>query len=250
MQSSNLPAENPLLASQPPVVVETYPLSGAKEVPTGETEIRVRFSKPMADGSWSWSTAWDNSMPNSIGAPRYLADHRTCVLKVRLEPGKTYGWWLNSEKFKGFKDQSGQPAVPYLLMFQTAPAPGSKSDLEDGHSQGPKVVSVWPTNGATDANVNQELRIQFDQPINPEKYRLEWRSGSFFSNAWPRYDPARNELIVSVHLAPGETNELAVQARSPDTGDLRGANFTRAEDYHWHFTTASLAAKPGNSAHW
>lgn len=112
-----------ILSEQPPVVVATSPASGAKDVPPGETEIQVRFSKPMADGSWSWSTAWTGSTPESIGAPRYLDDHRTCVLKVRLEPGRTYGWWLNSEQFKNFTDQAGQPAVPYLLIFQTGSDP-------------------------------------------------------------------------------------------------------------------------------
>ena len=110
-----------ILARQPPVVVETFPVSGARNVPPGETEIRVRFSKDMADGSWSWSTAWENSTPQSIGSPHYLADGRTCVMKVRLEPGKTYAWWLNSEKFKNFTDKAGLPAVPYLLVFQTKP---------------------------------------------------------------------------------------------------------------------------------
>ncbi len=112
-------AEDMMLAEQPPVVVETFPASGAQNVSPGETEIRVRFSKAMTDGSWSWSTAWENSTPESIGPPHYLADQRTCVLKVRLEPGQTYAWWLNSEQFKNFTDRAGQPAVPYLLTFHT-----------------------------------------------------------------------------------------------------------------------------------
>jgi tetratricopeptide (TPR) repeat protein/predicted Ser/Thr protein kinase len=110
---------NLLLAEQPPVVVETFPPAGAQDVAPGETEIRVRFSKPMSDRSWSWSTAWDNSGPEFIGVPHYLDDHRTCVVKVRLEAGKTYGWWLNSQEFKNFRDRAGQPAVPYLFSFQT-----------------------------------------------------------------------------------------------------------------------------------
>jgi hypothetical protein len=110
---------NPVLAEQPPVVVETSPVSGAQDVVPGETEIRVRFSRPMSDGSWSWSTAWEDSAPEFVGTPHYLDDHRTCVVKVRLEAGKAYGWWLNSEKFKNFRDQAGQPAVPYLFTFQT-----------------------------------------------------------------------------------------------------------------------------------
>jgi hypothetical protein len=110
-----------LLAQQPPVVVETFPTSGARDVAPGETEIQVRFSKTMRDDSWSWSTAWDNSVPEMIGSPRYAEDGRTCVVKVRLEPGHTYAWWLNSDAFHNFKDKAGHPAVPYLLIFQTKP---------------------------------------------------------------------------------------------------------------------------------
>jgi tetratricopeptide (TPR) repeat protein len=107
------------VAGLPPVVVETRPVSGAHDVEPGVAEIRVRFSKEMADGSWSWSTAWENSTPETIGHIHYEPDQRTCVLKAKLEPGHTYAWWLNSDKFKNFTDLAGRPAVPYLLIFQT-----------------------------------------------------------------------------------------------------------------------------------
>jgi hypothetical protein len=53
----------------PPVVVETRPVSGARDVEPGETEIRVRFSKPMVGDSWAWTTAWEDSSPDFIGDP-------------------------------------------------------------------------------------------------------------------------------------------------------------------------------------
>jgi len=109
----------PTVANQSPVVVETWPVAGAHDVPPGPMEIRVRFSKPMTADSWSWSTAWENSTPESAGNPHYLNDGRTCVLPVKLAPGTTYGFWLNSEKFRNFTDRDGRPAVPYLLMFST-----------------------------------------------------------------------------------------------------------------------------------
>jgi hypothetical protein len=107
------------LDSMPPVVVKTFPEAGAKEVSPGVVEIRVTFSKEMKDNSWSWSTAWAESTPEMIEKPKYDPDRKTCVLKVKLEPNKTYGYWLNSQQFKNFKDQRGHAAVPYLLAFQT-----------------------------------------------------------------------------------------------------------------------------------
>ena len=103
-----------------PVVVKTTPEAGSKDVPPGEFEVKITFSKEMADQSWSWSTAWENSGPESVGKPHYDADHKTCVMKVKLEPGKTYGWWINSQKFHGFQDLQHHPAIPYLLTFKTA----------------------------------------------------------------------------------------------------------------------------------
>lgn len=101
-----------------PVVVKTVPEAGSKDVPPGEFEVKITFSKEMADQSWSWSTAWQNSDPEMVGKIHYDADHKTCVVKVKLEAGKTYGWWINSPKFHGFQDTQHHPAVPYLFTFK------------------------------------------------------------------------------------------------------------------------------------
>ena len=103
-----------------PVVVKTVPEAGTKDVPPGEFEIKITFSKEMKDKSWSWATAWENSAPEYIGKPHYDADQKTCIVKVKLEPNKTYGFWLNSQQFHGFQDAQGHPAVPYLLTFHTS----------------------------------------------------------------------------------------------------------------------------------
>jgi RNA polymerase sigma-70 factor (ECF subfamily) len=104
----------------PPVIVKTLPQAGAADINAGTTEIQVTFSKDMMDQSWSWSQLSDESFPKIIEKPKYLKDKRTCVLSVKLEPGKTYAIWLNSQKFGNFKDADGRPAVPYLLVFKTA----------------------------------------------------------------------------------------------------------------------------------
>ena len=104
----------------PPVVVKTAPQAGDTKVDPSVAEIQVTFSKEMANGSWSWSQISDDSMPKVSGKPHYLADKKTCVLPVKLEPGKTYVIWLNSQKFHNFKDAGGRSAVPYLLVFETS----------------------------------------------------------------------------------------------------------------------------------
>jgi hypothetical protein len=117
--SSALQGQN--IGSMPPVVVKTVPESGVRDVAPGVTEIKVTFSKKMRDGSWSWSSAWQDSTPEMVEneKPGYEADEKTCVLKVKLEPKKTYAYWINSSRFQNFKDKQGHPAVPYLLIFQT-----------------------------------------------------------------------------------------------------------------------------------
>jgi Bacterial Ig-like domain len=107
------------LASVPPVVIKTVPEAGADGVDPKLDEIKVTFSKEMQDGSWSWSTLSTESFPTTTGGPKYLADKRTCVLPVKLESGKTYAIWVNSQKFGNFKDTDGRSAVPYLLVFKT-----------------------------------------------------------------------------------------------------------------------------------
>jgi len=106
-------------AKVPPVVIATVPESGAANVVPSLTELRVTFSKPMQDGSWSWTIWGEENFPEMTGQPHFLADKRTCVLPVKLKPGKLYASWLNSDYHKDFKDTNGQPALPYLLIFET-----------------------------------------------------------------------------------------------------------------------------------
>jgi hypothetical protein len=102
-----------------PVVTKTVPESGSTAVDSSITEIRVTFSKDMQPGVWSWGQISKDTYPGTSDSPKYLQDKRTCVLPVKLEPGKTYAVWINTEKFQNFKDTKGLIAVPYLLVFKT-----------------------------------------------------------------------------------------------------------------------------------
>ncbi|HEV2189439.1 MAG TPA: Ig-like domain-containing protein [Stellaceae bacterium] len=112
-------ADAPTLASAPPVVVKTEPQAGTSDVSASLTEIRVTFSKPMRDKSWSWVMVTPDAFPKMTGDPHFSADMTTCVLPIALAPGKTYAIWINATTGQNFQDADGHKAVPYLLMFST-----------------------------------------------------------------------------------------------------------------------------------
>jgi RNA polymerase sigma-70 factor (ECF subfamily) len=107
-----------LLADLPAVVLRVEPKLGATDVDPDLREIQVTFSKPMMDQSWSWTGGGD-TYPKSDGPIHYEKDRRTCVMPVKLEPGRTYMMGINSERFRNFKDVDGRPASPYLVAFRT-----------------------------------------------------------------------------------------------------------------------------------
>jgi RNA polymerase sigma-70 factor (ECF subfamily) len=115
-------AQEATVESLPPSVVKTVPQCGDTEVSTTTKEIKVTFSKDMmTEQMWSWGMQSPDTFPEITDQKgiKYLADNRTCVLPVRLEPGKTYVIWINTQKNNAFRDTKGNPAIPYLLVFET-----------------------------------------------------------------------------------------------------------------------------------
>src|SRR5215469_238664 len=112
-------AQELTVATAPPVVIRTVPEAGQAEVDPALKEVRVTFSKPMRDGSWSWAQTSPSAFPKLAGQPSYQADQRTAVLPVALEPGHTYAIWVNSPSHENFQDSDGRKAVPYFLVFST-----------------------------------------------------------------------------------------------------------------------------------
>ena len=103
----------------PPSVVKTVPQAGATDVDPALKELKFTFSKDMVDGSWSVCQVSKEHYPETAGKIHYLPDKRTCVMPVKLQPGKTYVLWLNLGKFQSFRDTEGHSSVPYQLVFET-----------------------------------------------------------------------------------------------------------------------------------
>lgn len=114
--SLNVQAQN----SSSPMVVKTSPETGDMAVDPSIKEITVTFNEDMmTDNMWSWVMASKETLPQINGQVHYLDDKRTCVAPVKLEPGKTYVIWFNSQQYKAFRDVDNNPAIPYLLEFKT-----------------------------------------------------------------------------------------------------------------------------------
>jgi len=64
-------------------------------------------------------TVNQTTCPQKTGKARYLEDERTCVLPVKLEPGRMYEMWINLGAYNTFRDTNNMPSVPYLLVFET-----------------------------------------------------------------------------------------------------------------------------------
>lgn len=106
--------------SLPPSVVSTIPQCGDTAVDPNLKEIRVTFSKDMlTERMWAICQISKEHFPEADGEIHYLADKRTCVFPVKLQPGKTYVLWFNRAQFNSFRDTGNNPAVPYQLVFRT-----------------------------------------------------------------------------------------------------------------------------------
>lgn len=103
----------------PPEVVSSSPANGATDVSPHLKEISVTFSEPMMDNSWSWVYEDKNTFPKMTGQPYFKNGGKTCVLPVKLVPGKIYTIWINSAQFRNFKDKARNPAIPHRIVFST-----------------------------------------------------------------------------------------------------------------------------------
>lgn len=102
-----------------PRVIETFPLNGSTDVDPSLNEISVTFNEQMTDGNWSWAYTKKEDFPRTKGQAYYTENYTKNNIPVILEPNKEYIIWVNSEKFKNFKDKSGNSALPFRFTFKT-----------------------------------------------------------------------------------------------------------------------------------
>lgn len=103
-----------------PVIVGLEPKNGAQDVDPNITELRVTFNVPMG-GGFSWTGGGEQFPPIPEGKrPSWNPDKKSCVLPVKLEPGKSYRLGLNSPSHKNFQSAGGVPLDPVVYTFRTS----------------------------------------------------------------------------------------------------------------------------------
>ncbi len=108
------------LKTMPPSVIKTVPEAGDTAVDPALKEITVTFSKDMkTNRMWAVCQISKETFPETPGQIHYLSDQRTCVIPVKLEPGKTCVLWFNRGQFNSFRDTENNPSVRYQLVFET-----------------------------------------------------------------------------------------------------------------------------------
>ena len=100
-----------------PQVVITSPDNGEIDVSPDIKEIRVEFDQPMNPRGRSIIGGGDN-FPEISGEMKWL-NEKTFIIPVTLKANHEYWLSINSDTFKGFRSQSGQPVDWYPIHFKT-----------------------------------------------------------------------------------------------------------------------------------
>ena len=117
----------------------------------------------------------------------------------------------------------------------------------------PRVVEVFPAEGATSVDPTTEIRLRFDRDMDPNRAFLAWdgREQAGFRTRGPlRYDPATRTFILPVSLTPGSNHRIT--AGRDRGGQLKPEGFAStegvvAERFSWSFTTAAPSPARGNA---
>jgi len=115
----------------------------------------------------------------------------------------------------------GPPLPPATAAAEPPPSDPFRLNLAEAMQEEakdperPKVIGLWPAEGATNVEPVTELRLRFDRPMDPLSSKLDWDVGGFLTAEYPRYDADRQEFIVPVRLPPGTEQEIVINKIMP-----------------------------------
>lgn len=229
------PEQAPAFGPNSPRVVSTDPPAGATGVDPSRTTLSVTFDRDMDPEGWAWVKE-DPATTPEIGEARFDVSGRTNTVPVKLEPGRHYVIWINSERFPYFKGTDGTPAMPFRWSFSTAEGPVAMVSSRPSTGN-PKVVELDPPNGATGVDPDREtISVTFDRPMEPSWAWVEEPGATPPPTAGrPTFSPNRKTNVLPVDLAPNTTYTIWVN--SSEYQLFRDDQGKPAEPVRWTFTT-------------
>ncbi|MGA2748286.1 MAG: M56 family metallopeptidase [Verrucomicrobiota bacterium] len=181
-------------SAKAPRVVSMTPANGAKDVDPSTTEIVVVFDQPMADKSWSMCGGGPH-FPELAGDLHYDSTRTVLTAPVKLKPGWSYEFNLNSPSYKGFRSAKGVPLEPMPVSFRTS---GQATEPVD---QPPKIVSITPANGAKGVDPDlAEIKVVFDRPMQDGSWSFVGREEN---------DPHCPQITGQIHYDAARTTWTA-----------------------------------------
>ncbi len=113
-----------------------------------------------------------------------------------------------------------------------------KSRQEREKIDEPKVIALFPPNGATGVDPNlKEIKVTFDRPMNTKSWAFCQKSREDFpeESGEPFYDESRTVITMPVKLAPERTYNIYLN--SPPYNGFRSAKGGVLQSVYYTFTT-------------
>ncbi len=99
-----------------PVMVSMSPANGAGDVNPDTAQMQIVFDRPMRKG---WALVGGGKHYPDTGDPSYDAARKILTVPVKLKPNWSYKFWLNSNKFQGFRSAEGVALRSVKVEFKT-----------------------------------------------------------------------------------------------------------------------------------
>jgi carboxyl-terminal processing protease len=182
------------IRSKRPHVVSVFPANNTENVEP-DTEIRIRFDRPMNSGKMLLYYE-DGTIVDYRGF-KYDEGNNEFIIDVRLQEGTQYNLMINREEYDGFVDHKGNMAQQFKWRFKTRNAAIAETAAK------PVVKSIDPAPGSEVALVTK-LKITFDQTMYPDQYEFFNRTTKN-GNVLRRnveYDPVTYQFTIPMVFPP------------------------------------------------
>ncbi len=154
------------------------------------------------------------------------------------------GLWL-FDKSRYLYDKDGQEPIiaASISNVRINGELSGQSPIVDRVADKPRVISVWPEDGATEVEPATELRIRFDRPMNPNQTNFRWKEGQYQNIGSIRYDAALREFVIPVELEAGRKHRITINEWTPFRAERQkgfvDVNGMDAGEFEWGFSTKS-----------